>query len=218
VLTGLFEGVGEGLPAEPANVTDPGGVFDLYAQRLVDVETVHPGLGETEGGECASAHVSGDPGQAVFSAHVREGLDDACPPATPPLDDVLGAHSPPLLDRTLAKRLDVVGCLPLLDLPTVLKGVGAQVFEVGEMCDGVPNRPRLVRGDQVPDLDWDPLKGLIQELLFRYEIGEDVAHKTILVAILEKAPSWTAPTRVFLPAPRSCSPGSPLSREDWPDR
>jgi hypothetical protein len=146
-------------------MADARGVFDVDAQCLVDVETVHPCLGEAESGKGAGAHVPGYPGETVVPIHVGEGLDHLGPTASPPFDDVLGAHAAALLDGPLTEGLDVRGGLPLLDHAATLERIRTQILEVGEVSDGVPDGPGLVRSDQIPHLDWDPLQGLVQELL-----------------------------------------------------
>lgn len=189
VLSRLFEGIREGLPTEPRNVPDPWCVFDLDTQRLVDIETVHPGLGEAERGKGPRAHIACNPGKSVLAAHVGEWLDHFRPSTTPPFDDILGTHIATLLDGILPEWLDVGSGLPFLDPVTILNGVGSEVFEIGQMGDRVPNGPWLVGGHEIPNFDWDALQGLIEKLLFSYEIGEDVTHPLILIVGFAKRPS-----------------------------
>ena len=124
-------------------------------------------------------------------AHVGERLDDFGPATAPPLDDVLGAHAAAPLDRLFLEGVEVGGGAPPLDPVASGDGIGGQFLEVGEVGDGVAHRPRLGGSDHVPDLDRDPLQGLIQELLLGYQVGEDVAHPAMVVAIRKLFPGET---------------------------
>ncbi len=129
-----------------------------------------------------AAHRSGNPFDPLLGVHPGKWFDHFGPAAAPPFDDILIAHLAALLHGLLAEGVEVGGDPVGLDSAAPVSGRPGQFGGVGQVADGVPDRPTLGRSRLLPILGTDLLEELIEKLLFGDEVRQELSHNRMVVA------------------------------------
>ena len=119
---------------------------------------------------------TGNPLDPVLGVHPGQWFNHLGPAPAPPLDDILITHLAALLHGLLAEGIEIGGSPIGLDSIATDEGVTGQFGGVGQMADGVADRPALGRSGPFPILRTDLLKELIKKLLFGYQVRQDLSH------------------------------------------